>query len=328
VPRWRGQERPSTLDFSWVKGSVRLLKGIKIRRETRTFYALIGLWIVMLLFLNVIPMGYSFYLSLTNFDGIGEPRFIGLRNYTGLLKDYRFLDSIVHTLKFSLFNIVATLTASFLLASLLTKKIKAKGFFRGVLFLPYAVPIIATVFIWKTILNRESGFLNLILGSIKSNFSLDLLVKAPMGSLISMFVWQIGGGMVIFLAGLQNIPRELIEAAEIDGANRFCILRRITIPLLSPVIVYQAVVGIMLSFSVIVQPILLTSSPGAAFTAFLNQQPPYQNYFTLIFAFQQAFTNQSFGVGMAAIWYMFMVMIALSFIFLRATMKYIYYEHE
>ena len=85
----------------------------------------------MLLFLNVIPMGYSFYLSLTNFDGIGEPRFIGLRNYTGLLKDYRFLDSIVHTLKFSFFNIVATLTASFLLASLLTKKIKGKGVLPG-----------------------------------------------------------------------------------------------------------------------------------------------------------------------------------------------------
>jgi multiple sugar transport system permease protein len=273
-------------------------------------------------------MGYSFYLSLTNFDGIGEPRFVGFRNYMGLLKDYRFLDSIMHTLKFSLFNILAALTASFLLASLLSKKIKGKGFFRGVLFLPYAVPIIATVFIWKTILNRESGFLNMILGSIHSKFSLDLLVKVPMGSLISMFVWQIGGGMVIFLAGLQNIPRELIEAAEIDGANSFYIMRKITIPLLSPVILYQAVVGIMLSFSVIVQPILLTSSPGAAFTAFLNQQPPYQNYFTLIFAFQQAFTNQSFGVGMAAIWYMFLVMVVLSFIFLRATMKYVYYEYE
>ncbi len=97
---------------------------------------------------------------------------------------------------------------------------------------------------------------------------------------------------------------------------------------MSPIILYQVVVGIMLSFSVIVQPILLTSSPGAAFTAFLNQQPPYENYFTLIFAFQQAFTNQSFGNGMAAIWYMFLVMAVLALIFLRITMKYVYYEYE
>jgi len=155
-----------------------------------------------------------------------------------------------------------------------------------------------------------------------------LLVTVPMASLISMFVWQIGGSLIIFIAGLQNISRDLIEAAEIDGASQLCILRKITIPIMSPIILYQAVVGIMQSFSVIVQPILLTSSPGAAFTAFLNQQPPYQNYFTLIYAFQQAFTNQSFGSGMAAIWYMFAVMAILSFIFLRVTMRYVYYEYE
>lgn len=288
---------------------------------------LIGLWIVMFLFLNVIPMVYSFYLSLTSFDGITVPRFIGFKNYLELLRDYRFMSSLVQTLKFTFFNIAATLTVSFLLANFLNKKMKGRIFFRNILFLPYAVPIIATVFIWKTILNRESGLVNMVLGMLNSNLSLNLLVKVPMGSLISVFVWQLGGGMVIFLAGLQNIPRDLIEAAEIDGASQFYILRRITIPILSPVIMYQMVVGIMLSFSVIVQPILLTSSPGAAFTAFLNQQPPHQNYFTLIFAFQQAFTNQSFGMGMAAIWYMFLVMIVLSFIFLRASMRYVYYEY-
>jgi multiple sugar transport system permease protein len=282
----------------------------------------------MFIFLNVVPMAYSFYLSLTQFDGITTPSFVGFQNYLDLLKDYRFRGSLFQTLKFTLFNIIATVSASFLLAVFLNTKMKGRVFFRGILFLPYAVPIIANVFIWKTILNRESGFLNMALGIINKNFSTNVLVRLPMGSLIAMFVWQLGGGMVIFLAGLQNIPRELIESAEIDGANRFHVFRRITLPMLSPVIMYQVVVGIMLSFSVIVQPILLTSSPGAAFTAFLNQQPPYQNYFSLIYAFQQAFTNQSFGVGMAAIWYMFIVMVALSFIFLRASMRYVYYEYE
>jgi len=301
---------------------------IKIKRETRLFYMFVGLWIAMFVFLNVIPMLYSFYLSLTSYDGLTVPRFIAFKNYLTLLRDYRFIGSLVQTVKFTFFNIVATLIVSLLLANLLNKKMKGQVFFRGVLFLPYAVPVIASVFIWKTLLNRESGLINLVLGMINSKLSLNLLVDTPMVSLISMFVWQMGMSMVIFLAGLQNIPRDLIDAAEIDGASQFLIFRRITIPLLSPLIVYQVIVGIMLSFSVIVQPILLTSSPGAAFTAFLNQQPPYQNFFTLIFVFQQAFTNQSFGIAMAATWYMILVMFVLSLILLRATKRFVYYEYE
>jgi len=305
------------------------LRGIiKIKRETRLFYMFIGLWIIMFFFLNVIPMLYSFYLSLTSYDGLTVPRFIAFKNYLTLLRDYRFIGSLVQTVKFTFLNIVATLIVSLLLANLLNKKMKGQLFFRGVLFLPYAVPVIASVFIWKTLLNRESGLINLVLGMINSKLSLNLLVDTPMISLISMFVWQMGMSMVIFLAGLQNIPRDLIEAAEIDGASQFLIFRKITIPLLSPLIMYQVIVGIMLSFSVIVQPILLTSSPGAAFTAFLNQQPPYQNFFTLIFVFQQAFTNQSFGIAMAATWYMILVMFALSLILLRATKRFVYYEYE
>ncbi len=304
------------------------LKHAKIKRETRTFYLLIGLWIVMFIFLNVIPMIYSFYLSLTSYDGLTIPHFIGFKNYLKLIHDYRFTGSLVQTIKFTFLNIAATLIVSLLLANFLNKKMKGRVLFRSVVFLPYAVPIIATVFIWKTLLNRESGLISMFLGMINSNLSLNLLVNVPMGSLITMFIWQIGGGMVIFLAGLQNIPKDLIEAAEIDGASQFFIFRRITIPLMSPLIMYQVVVGIMLSFSVIVQPILLTSSPGAAFTAFLNQQPPYQNYFTLIYAFQQAFTNQSFGIAMAATWYMFLVMFILALIFLRATRRFVYYEYE
>ena len=105
-----------------------------MKRETRTFYALIGLWVVMFLFLNVIPMIYSFYLALTNFDGMTAPRFIAFKNYLELLQDYRFLDSLGHTLKFTFFNIIATITVSFLLATLLNKNLKGKGFFRSVLF--------------------------------------------------------------------------------------------------------------------------------------------------------------------------------------------------
>ncbi|MHB8278653.1 MAG: carbohydrate ABC transporter permease [Candidatus Humimicrobiaceae bacterium] len=288
----------------------------------------IGLWIAMFIFINVIPMAYSFYLSLTSYDGLTIPSFVGFENYLNLLRDYRFTGSIVQTIIFTFFNITATLTISLLLANLLSRKIKGQGFFRSVLFLPYAVPIIATVYIWKTLLNRESGLINMILGMINSNLSLNLLVKFPMASLISVFVWQLGGSMIIFLAGFQNIPRELIEAAEIDGASPSSIFRRIKIPLLTPLIMYQIIVGIMMSFSIIVQPILLTSSPGAAFTSFLSQQPPHQNFFTLIYVFQQAFTNQSFGTAMAASWYMLLVMIAISLIFLRLARRFVFYESE
>lgn len=305
-----------------------LLKGIRIKQETRMFYMFIGLWIVMFIFINVIPMAYSFYFSLTDYDGFSAPVFVGFSNYLNLLKDHRFTGSILQTIIFTFFNIVATLTISLFLANLLSKRIKGQGFFRSVLFLPYAVPIIATVFIWKTLLNRESGLVNLILGSIDSSLSLNILVNYPMAALITVFVWQLGGSMIIFLAGFQNIPNALVEAAEIDGASPLAVLLKIKIPLLTPLIMYQVIVGVMLSFSVIVQPILLTSSPGAAFTAFLSQQPPSQNFFTLIYIFQQAFTNQNFGTAMAASWYMLLVMVIISLLFLRITRRFVFYEYE
>ena len=301
---------------------------MKIRREAKTFYLLITPWIVMFIFLNVFPMAYSFYLSLTHFDGISPPRFRGFVNYIQLVSDYRFINSLLSTLRFTFFNIIATLTVSFFLAAMLNRDIKGKGFFRSVFFVPYAVPVIATVFIWKTLLNRESGMVSILIGLFNPNMTQDILVNYPTFALISMFVWQVGGSMVIFLAGLQNIPKQLLEAAEIDGASSFFVLRKITLPLMSPIILYQTVVGIMLSFSVIVQPILLTSSPGAAFTAFLNQQPPFQNYFTIIYAFQQCFTNQSFGYGMAIVWVMFLAMLVLTFGFMKIINRAVYYEYE
>ena len=301
---------------------------MKLKREVKTFYLLIAPWIVMFVFLNIFPMAYSFYLSLTQFDGISAPKFKGFVNYIKLLSDYGFINSLVSTLRFTFFNIVATLIFSFLLANLLNRDLKGKGFFRSVFFVPYAVPVIATVFIWKTLFNRESGLVNILIGLFAPKMAQNILVDYPTFALIAMFVWQAGGSMVIFLAGLQNIPRQLIEAANIDGASRFFILKNITLPLMSPIILYQTVVGIMLSFSVIVQPILLTSSPGAAFTAFLNQQPPFQNYFTIIYAFQQCFTNQSFGYGMAVIWVMFVVMLVLTFVFLKIINRLVYYEYE
>ena len=304
------------------------MKGRRIKYEVKMFYMFIGFWIIMFIFLNLIPMAYSFYLSLTNYDGLTSPIFVGFKNYLVILKDYRFISSIKNTLTFTLLNVSLTLVFSLLLANLLNKKMKGQSFFRNILFLPYAVPIIATVYIWKTLLNRESGLINMLLGKISSNLYLDVLVQFPMLSLISVFIWQLGGSMIIFLAGFQNIPSELLEAAKIDGASPFTIFSKIKIPLLTPLIMYQVIVGIMVSFSVIAQPILLTSSPGAAFTAFLNQQPPSQNYFTLIYIFQRAFTNQSFGTAMAASWYMLIVMVIISMVFLRIARKFVFYEYE
>jgi multiple sugar transport system permease protein len=301
---------------------------VRLKSEVKSFYLMIAPWILMFLFLNVFPMAYGFYLSLTRFDGISAPLFSGLANYVRLVGDYRFLNSILSTLKFTVLNIAATIVVSFLLANLLNRDIRGKGIFRSVFFVPYAVPVIATVFIWKTLFNRESGLVSIFLELFNPHFVMNVLVDLPTITLVLMFVWQVGSSMVIFLAGLQTIPKELLDAAYVDGAGNSFIQRKITIPLMSPIILYQVVVGILLSFSVIVQPILLTSSPGAAFTAFLNQQPPFQNYFTIIYAFQQCFTNQSFGYGMAVIWVMFVFMLVLTFLFLRLIRRYVYYEYE
>ncbi len=299
-----------------------------MKRKLKTFYLMISPWIVMFFFLNVFPMVYSFFLSLTQFDGITSPDFVGFKNYFQLMDDYRFLQSIIATLKFTFFNVFFSLIISFFMANLLNCDITGKGFFRSVFFIPYAIPVVATVYVWKTLFNRETGLINFILELIAPGRSLNFLVDFPSASLILMFVWQSGGAMVVFLAGLQNIPKQLIEAADLDGANNFFKLKNIVLPLLSPIILYQIVVGIMLSFNVIVQPMLLTSSPGGAFNAFLSQQPAAKNYFTIIYAFQLCFTNQSFGYGMAVIWAMFIIMVLLTLSFMKIMNRVVYYEYK
>lgn len=182
------------------------------------------------------------------------------------------------------------------------------------------IPVVATVWIWKIFLDQNYGLFNALLDLVFPGVAVPWLVDYPTYSLIVLTVWaSIGSGMVIFLAGLQGVPAELKEAARIDGAGRLQIFRSVTLPLLTPVIFFQIIMGIIGSLQVLVTPLLLAG-------ATLSAEPPPQNYFYLVNVYQQVFANQQFGYGIALLWMLFVVILLFTYLVFRSARYWVYYE--
>jgi multiple sugar transport system permease protein len=220
------------------------------RRASRTiaFYAFISPWLLGFIFLGVIPLVVGFLTSLTNYDGfnVGATKFVGLRNYARFFADQEALYAFRRTLLWSLINVPVWLAVSFVLALLLNQSIRARGFFRTLFYLPSIIPIVGVVWAWRLILDPNNGLLNAFLSLFRPGTAILWTTEFALPALTMISVWQgLGVGMVIFLAGLQGIPRELEEAALIDGATKVQVFRRITIPLMTPLIFFQLVLAII-----------------------------------------------------------------------------------
>jgi multiple sugar transport system permease protein len=208
------------------------------------------------------------------------------------------------------------------IAMMLNQNGPVRGGFRTLFYLPTVVPIVATVWVWKIFLDQNFGLLNAGLGLIFPNAAIRWLVDYPTFVLVALTLWMgVGGGMVIFLAGLQGIPTELKDAAQIDGADRFETFRFITLPLLTPVIFFQLILGIIGSLQTLVAPLLLAGGS-------LSAMPPRDNYFYLIHVYIQVFANQRFGYGTALLWLLFLVIVLLSILVFRSARYWVYYEME
>jgi multiple sugar transport system permease protein len=208
------------------------------------------------------------------------------------------------------------------LAMLLNQAIPARGFFRTLFYLPHIVPIVAVVWIWRIFLDQNFGILNAMISLFRPDTGIRWLVDYPTQVLIALTLWMgAGGGMVIFLAGLQGIPAELKEAARIDGANVWQVFRNVTLPLLTPVVFFQLILSIIGALQVLVAPMLLTGTQ-------LGSLPPRDNYFYLVHVYQQVFANQRFGYGTAMLWLLFVLIVVLSALVFRSSRYWVYYEVE
>ena len=318
----------TALSHSRTTGFRRIIRSRKWRR-TISFYAFITPWLLGFVLLWIVPLGLGFLTSLTNYDGLNLPtvKFLGLTNYTRALTadpDTRF--SFGQTLKWTALNLPAWIILSFILALILNQNVRGKEFFRTAFYLPSVVPTVALIWIWRIILDRNVGLVNALISLIRPGTALPWLTTYALQGVTVIAVWTgLWWGMVVFLAGLQGIPIHLVEAARIDGANRLQVFRHITIPLMTPVIFFVLVNGLIGSFQQFVVPQLLAvigSSSAGGFT----KVPARSVYLSMVHVNRQIFSFQRFGYGMALLWLLFVVVTLLTIIVFKTARFWVYTE--
>lgn len=293
-------------------------------RETRSFYLFLAPWVIGFVLLGVFPLALGLFTSLSNYNGfnIDHLHFVGLDNYSRAFSDSEALTAMGRTVYFTAISVPLGAAVALGLAIMLNQNVPFRGGFRTIYYLPTTIPIVAVIWVWKIFLDQNFGLLNAGLGLIQPNLAIRWLVDYPTDALIILTLWMtVGGGMVIFLAGLQGVPNELKEAAQIDGAAPFRVFTSITFPLLTPVVFFQLIMGIIGSLQVLVAPMLLAGGS-------LSTVPPRENYFYLVHVYLQVFANQRFGYGTALLWLLFVVIVALSVVVFYSSRFWVYYEAE
>ena len=297
------------------------------QREAIAFYILIAPFILMLFVAKIIPVGWSLIMSFTNYTGWNIETFIftGINNYTRMPRDPFLGEAVASTLIIVAFMVPMQIVVSFTYAMLLNNNIRGSGLYRAVFYMPAILPIVVTALMWKLMFNYNGGVISsilLFLGIEPVNW---LGVIHQRKALFIMLAWAGGSGMLTYLAGLKNIPPELYEAATIDGAGAVRKFQKITLPTITPVLFFNFVNGMVASFQIFQQPVLLAQARGDQSLAIV---PAPDNYTYLVHAFQQFFQQQRFGYGLALIWVSFIVSISLTRLIFYSQRYWVHYETD
>jgi multiple sugar transport system permease protein len=291
-------------------------------RRHRAFYRFTAPWIIGFLLLTVVPMAYALWLSFTTFDGISPNwRYVGLGNYRELFSDSQTWDALGRTGLFAVTSVPLSICAGLVLAVLVNRPIKARGLFRTLLYLPAVVPPVGVGLAFKALFDQNSGAANGVL----TLFGVDAVgwLADPYARyvLLMSVLWGAGNIMIISLAGLQDVPRELHEAARIDGASAWRTFRSITVPLISPVLLFQTVTGVIASVQTIM-PLLLTPDGTTAGVTAL----PQSNYLYMMHVFGQYFALGRYGYASALLWVLFVLILIVTGLIFKFTSGVVFYN--
>jgi multiple sugar transport system permease protein len=299
--------------------------GALSRRETRAAYLFISPWIVGFILFTAGPMIASMILSLTKYDILNAPTFIGLENYIKLFTaDPKFWHSLRVTVTYALVAIPLGLFFGFAVAYLLNLKVPGVPFWRTVFYMPAVMPAVASALLWGMIFNPRFGILNWFLSLVGIQGPGWLASRDwALPALIVMSLWSVGGGMIIYLAGLQGIPTALYESAQIDGANSWKQLRHITLPLMTPVIFFNLVIGIIGTFQYFTEVYVLTSTATGGLGG-----PAEATMFYNVYLYNNAFRYLNMGYASALAWVLFLIVLLLTLLVFRSSAAWVYYEGE
>ncbi|HEX2914787.1 MAG TPA: sugar ABC transporter permease [Chloroflexia bacterium] len=302
-------------------------------REAITGWLFALPWIIGFIVFTVGPMAFSAFASFTDYNITTDPHWVGTQNYSDLFHDDRFYLALGNTFWMVLVKVPLVTIASIGIALLLNLNLPGDKAFRSVFYLPQVLSGVAAIFLWKWILSSDGLFNNFLhLIGVPENqlpawFSDPLWTKP---GLVIMGMWWIGGNILIFLAGLKGIPDQLYEAAAIDGAKGWPMIRHITLPMLSPTIFFQVVTGIIAAFQIFTTAYILSSNVAGS-----NMQaqggPDGSLLFYVLYLYNRAFGKTGaggfqMGYASAMAWVLFIIILIVTFIQLRLAKRWVYYE--
>lgn len=287
------------------------------KRQTKYFYMFISPWLAGFFSLTFIPLAYSIYLSFTQYNGISIPKFIGIRNYTDILfYDDLFRKSLINSFVYAVIAVPSSLILALLIAFLLSKESKTSNLFQIVFFFPSIAAGAAVYTVIKLLLKGEGGLINYLLSVFHitgPNWLTD--AKWAMIALAIANLIFCGQQMLIFLAGIKQIPASYYEAAKIDGAGSAKCFFTITLPLISNVFVFNLVMGIISAFQIFVQPLIMTD--GGPFK---------KTYMYGMYIYDSGFSYGRFGYAASLAWVMYLIILFISMVILRSLQKLMNYE--
>jgi len=286
------------------------------RSELLSGVVFISPWIVGFIWFNLYPVVASVYYSFTSFHIIETPQWVGLGNFDTLIHDDLFLTSVVDTVYYIFGSVPLDLVAALLFAVLLNIRLPLRAALRTCYYIPTIVPTVAGAILWIMLFNTHGGIINETLGLVGIH-EIPWLSSPnwAMPALILVSVWGVGSAIIIFLAGLQDVPTTLYEAAQLDGAGPLSLVWHVTIPMVSPVILFNGILGIIGASQVFAQPLIMTG--GGPLNA------------TLLYSielFRNAFVYYKMGYASAMAWILFIFLFALTLVSLRLSRRFVHYE--
>ncbi|MCD1654045.1 sugar ABC transporter permease [Treponema zuelzerae] len=291
---------------------------VQARTESRWGILFISPWIIGFMVFTFIPMIASLFFSFTRYSGRNSPEWIGFHNFTTLFTDPKVWNSLKVTFKFALISIPLNLVAGFFLAYLLNQNVRGMKVWRTVLYLPAMLSGVVVAMLWRGLFDDRYGLVNYLLRQVGLPGPQWLLdPKYTLYCFIFLSIWGVGGGMIIYLAGLQGIQTSYYEAAELDGCNRIQQLVHITIPHMTPIIFFNLVMGIIGTFQYFAEPMILTKGGPAESTMFYN-----------LYLYNNAFKYQSMGYASALAWVLFLLVMVLTLLVFRSSSMWVFYEGE
>ncbi|MEI6290207.1 MAG: sugar ABC transporter permease [Chloroflexota bacterium] len=276
-------------------------------------------WTIGFLAFTLYPMAASLVYSFTIYHSKQPLEFIGLQNYANLLHDELFWKSLQNTLYMVAIGVPLTLLASFFCAVLLNLKVRGQSIYRVIFFLPSIVPTVASTILWLWILNPQTGILNTILGSIGvagPNWMSNPAWSKP--GLIMLGMWGMGGTIIIYLSGLQDVPVSLLEAAELDGANWWQRLWTITVPMVSPITLFNLITGVIGTFQYFAQAYIFRGQQALGY-------PLNSTLFYSVYLYQNGFLWLKMGYASAMAWVLFIIILLCTLLLLKVSDRFTYY---